>query len=316
MEYKLQIKERTEELQKEIITMYWTLDSSLNWKYLVNDITTKYNLTSNAILKIIHSNSTMLLQNRNCDNCNTILWTKMSSRSTFMEAKRDMNKNQRYSGNYKPGGQYYCSDCKLIIDKRKEEQERKTEILLSLTKIINIEEKLQKSYQNKLYTLLDEIELDILKQIIIIKDRNKIFATIFKQSYSETWKIVNKLEKYGTLHVIREDNTVVNFVVLEELKETLLPDYKKENLQNINFTDKNILDKNIYSNNLSFSITTNNKRKNIDDPHYSGEFILPNNVILKKGTRYIYSGQKLTDGSIHVRFIPVSNDIIKDSKEN
>lgn len=149
---------------------------------------------------------------------------------------------------------------------------------------------------------MSENELSILYELVKNKTKKKIYANVFEDDPHKKliWGYVNKFEGMGFRNVIRNGKPVTEFEFDERINETI------RNL----FHTKTSLDKSgepTALDYLSFSLSRKENKQTNRRPDYGGTFTLKRDVILRANVEYIYSGWIQTDGSINLKFTPLSN---------
>ncbi len=266
----LNIHQEVTELQGEIIKKYWEFDN-MEFKNKPSVLKKEYDISQYKLNKIIKNNSTCEINKGGCIECGIELIHNVTSQTQFREKINSTI--------------IHCEECRAEYNERlKKERE------LNQTTYRN--QNLQKALEFRLWEKLTTDEFLVLKSIIKINDRDAIFREVFSQDYQGTWTIVNKLERVGLIDVLRDDSSVIGFGFLEELENLILNfDEKIEAISSVR-------------NNLSFSLTRKTNKFKQNQPDYSGVFVLPSDILLKKGVEYIYGGWIQSDGSINLKFTP------------
>ncbi len=270
LKYNINISKDTTKLKREIIKKYWALEN-MEFKNKPSILKKEYNISQYELNNIIKNNSTCEINKNECIECGIELIYNVTSQTQFREKANSTI--------------IHCEECQEKHNKQlKKERE--------LNQTIYINQNLQKALAHRLWEKLTINEFSVLKSIIKIKDRNIIFKELFSQNYQGTWTIVNKLERIGLISVLRSEKSVIGFDFLTELENKIL-----------NFDEKieTVLKP---KNNLSFSLARKTNKSKENQPDYSGVFVLPVDIVLKKGIDYIYGGWIQSDGSINLKFTP------------
>jgi hypothetical protein len=214
----------------------------------------------------------------NCKDCNVEEYQDITSQSAFKAAMK--NKFER------------CRNC----DKKYWEKVNEGRSLQQELENSRKREKLYDSrYQDK-WEYLNKEELEIFKKIVHWKERNLIFANVFKSNYAGVWTIVNKLERMFLLCVHRSgDGNVISFEFNSDFNTIF---YGSE------IETSNVDGVSDQTNTYNFNIPPNKFKRSANSPNYSKEFSLPVNVTFEKGVEYLVGAWVLTDGSINIKFTP------------
>ena len=267
------------EIEKALVLEYWQLENNK----FINSVTAlgkTYSLTINQINKVVKTKSSYEIIIGVCKDCKNVITKIVYLRSSYSNSFKE---NKR------------CNGCEIIYQKKiRDEYEQRWQQAEQEKQL-----KLDSVITNKLWQKLDIEELDILKQIMDCITLPKIKKNVYKGDFfdNKIWNVVKRLEKFNLLEVERSYTGVVDFHFDERVKKIIFA----ESSSCIKKSDK-----------FSFSLAKKNNRTKADDPMYSGTFILPDQIILEKGEKYVYAGWLQSDGSINFKFTPAK--YLSDSK--
>lgn len=268
---KIETNQEVTELENEIIKKYWDFQETefINKPSLLKR---EYSISQYELNKLIREKSSFILNKGECVGCGVELVYNVKSQTQLREK---INANI-----------IHCEECREESQKKLREERIQTKTLFR-------NQNLLKALEHRLWEKLTTEEFDVLKDIVKLKERDAIFKYVFSKDYQGTWTKVNKLERLGLIDVLRGDNnSIISFDFLEELEVEIL-----------NF-DEIIEHQPVLRNNLSFSLAQKLTKTRSTQPDYSGVFILPTDVLLKKGVEYIYGGWVQSDGTINLKFTP------------
>lgn len=257
---------------KQIIDDYWGNEKG-KFGITAKNLLLKYGFTVTELGVIIKDNSSYETFYPECVDCKV-----QSSKIAYLR------KNIPFIL-FTPG--YRCNACLNNYNIEKEELKRQqfqNEMKL----------KLEKGIDGKKWTYLSSIELETLQQIVKYKDKNEIIKIAFNKNFYDksVWKIVNRLENLWLVIVERTyRNAVICFHFDDRLENLISQDNPGISTTNDVF---------------SFSLCKKSVITKAEDPEFSGTFILPEDIFLKKGIKYIYAGWRNSDGSISFKFTPVN----------
>jgi len=220
--FEIQI-ETQDKLEFSICQDYWHFNKSEKYTYYVREIATKYGISIINVTEIAIQNSKFISK---CINCTKIL-NQYLKRSDFIIDEIFMNSFS------------ICQECKSELEKLKiaRNESTKQQILDSKKdKPFDIEkkfEKMENSFQERIWKVLNEMELETLIQIAECESKSEIYDTIFYNnkdiggSYRyKIWSRVNKLEELNLIWVERNiDNKISEFHILDKLKNQLKLNY-------------------------------------------------------------------------------------------
>lgn len=291
-EYRINYSEETPDEYKEIIQMYWQIEEG-EFKFSPSYLKGKNNIKQSELSTIIGNNSWVDMFMGQCIDCQKDQFERITSQTGFkLGLKKDFRR---------------CSKCNKIywdeVDKEWN-RAREYEQQQNIDKLYNVEifDKVKK---------LSENELKVLKSIVELNDRNRIFAIVFREDYENTWRTINMLEKLSLICVIRNSKGNVEKFEFNDELVTLLND-------NEPMVEEGQIKQEVGT--YNFNIPPNKFRKKANSPDYSKEFTLPVDVTFEKGVEYLVGAWVLTDGSINIKFTPkdqvfVSKDKILNEKE-
>lgn len=286
--YQLHIKNNIDETAKNIIVDYWNI---INDKFVfkISDLAKKYNIRQHEITNLAMANSHFTIA-QHCYKCGDVVIEKFENKDklkfylTF--------KNRTIS----------CQNCEnerlRILDEKYQQQEEERTRRIKKEKFAQ-EEIFQLLLQNRSWENLNNFEYEILRKIIELPNLNVIKREIFKDNFQDKliWAAINKIEKNGLIQVDRNGwkNSVTNISCDSRLKNYIK---KPKTLKNVDY--------------LGFSLAKREQKTSVRQPDYSGTFVLPTDVILKAGVKYIYGGWVQTDNSINLKFTPLQDiDTVK-----
>lgn len=279
---KIETNQEVTELENEIIKKYWDFQETefINKPSLLK---TEYSISQYELNKFIREKSSFILNKGECVGCGVELVYNVKSQTQFREI---INANI-----------IHCEECREESQKKLSEERIQTKTLFR-------NQNLLKALEHRLWEKLTTEEFDVLKDIVKLKERDAIFKYVFSKDYQGTWTKVNKLERLGLIDVLRGDNnSIISFDFLEQLEDKIL-----------NF-DEIIENQPVLRNNLSFSLAQKLNKTRLNQPDYSGIFILPTDVLLKKGVEYIYGGWVQSDGTINLKFTP-KDEVFSTTQKN
>ncbi len=264
-----------DEAEINLISDYWENNFG-EFKFSLNELSEKYSLKPHLITKIIKEKSEVLKEYK-CFGCQEPYKVKIETK-----------------GKWNPYSEL-CSNCESERKRRQKEFEIEQQRIREeeeRNKRAEIENVFLQAISEKRWLNLNQYELEILKQIIQLKELKLIKKEVYNGNFydKQVWTAVNKLHNLGLIFIRRDDYS--NYVHSFEFSESL----ESEISEKIN---TNIVDY------LSFSLVKKASRTEIRQPHYSGTFTLQSDVVLKAGEKYIYGGWEQTDGSINLKFTSI-----------
>lgn len=277
--YHIHIEPQVDETIKHIIEDYWQIENG-EFVNTVVSLTKKHALKDYQITKLIKGNSHCIVCEK-CFKCDDYIDRQIETRGRFNIYR------------YPP---LLCQKCKeesgrIEFQKMQQflRQNQIEEDKLEKEK----KDKFSKAISSKKWLDLNKFELETLGKIIKNKDLDSIKKNVFNGDFFDKyiWNAVNRLERTGLIHIVRGsakkvlafefDQTLEKYIALPT--QTDVADY------------------------LSFSLAVNSFKTAIKQPHYSGTFTLPSDVILKANEKYLYGGWVQTDGSINLKFTPIKD---------
>lgn len=198
--HKIKYLKKLNQREKDIIDEYWMYDR-MSFKDN-NKIALQFNIDICELIKFVKENSICLLLFDNCSVCKKDYLYEVNTRSEFIYI------NNRLSN--------YCSDCKpnhILINKN--------DISLDYFNFYTPEYALE----NKLWVELSTIELEILKKILLYKDKFLIYKHVFKGDVKnkEIWNIIQHIEDLGLIWINRDESRkIISFEFLKKIKNELL----------------------------------------------------------------------------------------------
>lgn len=266
MNITIKINDELTELQKEIIEKYWTL-TNMKFENKPNKLKQEYEITLHELNKLIKDYSVCEVRTGNCSECEVELIQRFTSQTGFKERLVCSVKT--------------CKECKEKLDI--EAYQIQEDYIIQT---------LNKGLIDRQWEILNQDELELLKNIVRINDRNTIIAKCLSGENYGDWKVINKLEKLRLIYLEKNGRHVREFHFLEELaSEIFFLEVKNEEFNNV-------------KNDFGFSLAKKINKQKPQQPDYSGFFILPTDIVLRKDVEYIYGGWIQTDGSINLKFTP------------
>lgn len=209
--FEIQI-ETQDELKSLICQDYWHLNRSKKYTYQVRDIAYKYAISMISVTEISSKNSKFIIKCKRCKDVSN----EYSKRSDFKLEEVIF------------GSLSICEKCFYEIKTEKEKlisNPQKQKPFDTGKKF----EKMENSFQDKLWKELNEMELETLIQIAESENKTEIYEKIFYNnkeiggSYRyKIWSRVNKLESIHLIWVERNnENKIIEFHILEKLKNEL-----------------------------------------------------------------------------------------------
>ena len=218
--FEIQI-ETEDKLKFLICDDYWHLNKNRKYTYYVKDIAYKYNISMIEVTEIASKNSKFITK---CINCKNII-NQFIKRSDF--SLDDFFNSSIYT---------FCEECKLEIERLKNERNQNITQIPKIIKPFDVGKKFQKmenSFQEKIWRKINEMELETLIQIIESENNTEVFQKIFYNnkeiggSYRQKiWTRVNRLEELDLIWVERNiENKITEFHFLDKLKSQLKLEY-------------------------------------------------------------------------------------------
>ena len=269
-------KPEIDALSKEIVDKYWKNENG-NFGISRKDLLATYSLTPTKLESIIKENSSYETIFPICVNCklqNSKI-ARLRKEVTFIS----------FTGDYK------CNPCLEYLH-------RESEILKKQEFNNELNIRLERGIKDKKWLSLNSIEFEILKQFIIHKTKKQIFNFIFNNNIyvKDIWKVVNTLSNLDLVIAEREGRSIVEFHFDKRL-ESLINDHNPVIPVTPTSPTNDV---------FSFSLCKKRIITKAEDPEFSGTFILPEDIILTKGIKYIYAGWRNSDGSINFKFTPLN----------
>lgn len=295
-DFKIHIDDDLDIKSKQTLNDYWLiLDGKFKYKH--SEIIRIHSIRQGELTKLVNKHSHCEINHGNCRECNEVIMEVINLKSGWNSAM-----NNRID---------ICIKCiDELRRKRKKDYQDEQEALRKKR-----QQRFDKAVVEKEWMKLSEIELKILYELIINESKNKIYANVFNDNPHDKliWRYVDKFQDMGFLGVIRNGTSVIEFEFDERINEAVI------NL----FNTKTNLDKRgepTALDYLSFSLSKKENKQTNRHPDYGGTFTLKRDVILSANEKYLYGGWIQTDGSINLKFTPLSNfqsnNIIQENLEH
>jgi len=282
-DYKIHINDDLDIAFKKVLNDYWHVQNGI-FLYKSKEIIKIHGISQGELTKLVKNYSYCEINHGTCWECKEEMKEKVAAQTVYMSSMRNKINT--------------CSKCKIEIRRKaeKEYQDRLEEIRNKKLAYFN------KALNEKKWIELPKNELIILCKLIENKTKSRIYANVFEGDYHNRsiWGFVNKFEGMGFLNVIRNGNSVKEFEFDERINEAVRNFILTKNYANKG-REASTLDY------LSFSLTKKENKLTIKHPDYGGKFRLQKDVVLRANEEYIYSGWIQIDGSINLKFTPLSN---------
>lgn len=278
--YTIQINPDVDSKTHEIIKDYWYIEKN-KFPNTTAILFAKYSLTQNEVTKLVQDHSKCIVTQK-CSNCENDFQREVRVKSDFKRAYR---------------GKPICAKCEEESERiRREQQEeyiRKWEQYRK-EKEEEMKAKFERAITYKTWLELNDFELTTLKGIVENKSLSTIKLNVFKGNFYDksVWGAVNRLERLGLVHVVRNGRGVEAFKFDERLESHIYG---------------NFIVKAKAPHYLSFSLMKNLNKKEARQPDYHGTFTLPTEIILKANEKYLSGAWIQTDGSITLKFTPAKD---------
>lgn len=283
--FQLKILDTVTDQYIRMIENYWQLEDG-KFVYKPRDLQNLYGIRQRELNKVIAEYSVCRINLGECVDCNKDIIEEVKTQSGFQKTKNlQMTR---------------CWHCERIHFERIEQGWDDTREALKNGLGAELIDTKKLGRLKK----LNPDELDVLKQIIKLKDKSLIYDQIHNKIGSEkAWGIINKLQRQGLLEVKRQATKVVEFVPSEDLVflsngEQIPDELAVRSIKTVTFDET--LDA------FTFRIPLNQNVTSVTSPKYSKVFALPINVNFEKGVEYLMSVWVLLDGSLNVSFAPTS----------
>lgn len=141
-------------------------------------------------------------------------------------------------------------------------------------------------------------ELEVLKCIVQFKIKERIYQHLFREGSrfdrTTVWEVFNRLERKRLIAIKRNHTRGIDgFTYLPELDKVLLGTADVTVVPPVDF--------------LNLKLTKNPAARTKHHADYAGVFTVESEVVLKKGSRYIYGAWVNEQGVINFQITPLSS---------
>lgn len=259
----------------EVCNLYWQYSlEDVKYVFSAKEISEMFNMTIPKIYGIASQNSELSFV---CELCRKTIKT-LKKRGDFKLENIFVNKK------------CLCFSCqdKFRLDKS---TKNRNEMLSRLDIAI----------KNQSWKKLNYNELSTLIVLSNCKTRNEVFGKLFdglsseSETSKEIWNNLNTLDSMGLVWIERTtDNKIIDFHTNSRLR-----DYLESEFSNI-FLDNN-------SGKLQIKLNKTSLKTSINQPDYSGNFILKKEIIFNPNIKYSYGAWLNADGTIFLKIEPVNS---------
>ncbi|AOW08939.1 hypothetical protein [Flavobacterium gilvum] len=286
-DYEIHIDEDLDAKSKQMLNDYWLIQDGI-FLNKVAGIIKMHGIKQGELNTLLEKHAHCEINHGNCCECDKEMKDKIFLRSDFNYTFKSKVNN--------------CSECREEFRRKNEkewkehqnrQEEKRKEKLAFFDEVVN----------EKKWLELPKNELNILYKLIENKTMNKIFANVFNGNRGDKsmWRYVYKFESLGFFNAIRNGIWVDKLEFDERINEAIKNLFLNKADSDKDREPSTALDE------LRFSLARKEYKQTINHPDYSGAFTLQRDVIFRAKEKYIYSGWIQTDGSINLRFTPVSN---------
>ena len=255
-----------ESINHELIEMYWTLENG-NFFYRSINLEFRFNLTQPKIHKIISAHSKAILYLDYCSKCGSDIIFPINNKTECINLTKDESLR------------FICSKCKNSF--------RSEYNLLDDTDKCKF--KLEFYYPLRLWEKLNIIEFDFLKYFLKINNYKKLIRSLTKEEFNEKWKMLEKFDRLGLIHISRNLNR-------EMIDVNYLPFFREEIVGDVFIKENDVI----------INIPRKQNRTYDLQPHYAKKIVFNNPISINANTEYVCSVWHNADGSLDFKLVPLS----------
>lgn len=279
--HRLEIKDTCNPEYIEAIKKYWVLENNT---FINKPITLgePFGFTAYEFAFMVKKESNFFIEIK-CDLCQDTESIKITSHSNFLKLKSKF---------YNSTSQLFsCSNCKA----KKEAQKKEA---LEKQKSICIE-KQKLAIKNQVWSVLNPLQLKVLKCIVKNKGFSKLSTTFKNIPRNTIWSAIYTLRDLNliVLHFKQNTSSVQYISSLPEL-ESVLPEVKIVVKNEPKAAYNNI------SRALKLKLTKNKVPKDGDSPLYSGVLNFEEDVLIEQGTQYTFGVWKRELDNLYLTLVP------------
>jgi hypothetical protein len=277
MKYELSFAESLQEPELALVQAYWKIEDG-EFVHKALPLAQAHEMTVSQLTALARASVECKISFGNCIGCGDELLVVIKSKTAFQGCVGDFSRQR-------------CPDCLRAFEKRQLfEQRLATEQPGSALGYNAVE---LKPWQN-----LPVDELEVLKCIAQFKIKERIYQHLFREGSrfdrTTVWEVFNRLER-KRLIVIKRNHTrgIDGFTYLPELDKVLL-----------GFADVTVVPPVDF---LNLKLNKNPAARTKHHADYAGVFTVESEVVLKKGSRYIYGAWVNEQSVINFQITPLAN---------
>lgn len=300
----LSLADGCSEMNKKIITKYWTFDSDFKFSNMPSHIKDDYNISQIELTSIIGEYSSMTFY-LHCQSCDSLEKQTTLSQTSFKSVTSSLNNRWRMQ-NFK------CKYCYAIeYEQRKEQQSQQ----LKEEQNRNREQLLQritdgnKAIDEKAWIKLSDFENTVLKHAIQLSNFQELKSYYFNKGMS-TYKMlftamrILAAENLMNISIDSCDSSIIKgYQFLPRLNEEFT--YIATSEKDIDNSSNVIFDRE--TNEIKFKLTINKNQDYPDSPSYAGTVTFNEKIVINPKVEYVFGMWKRSKDDLYLTMIPLEN---------
>jgi hypothetical protein len=298
---KLEISDNCSSENKNIISLYWELNSNFELKNTPGSIKQEFNITQGELSKITSSPNCLSFF-IHCKKCNSFESQKTYSQSQF---KNIFSLLKRIHFKFE------CNNCTTITNKErhrqqikdeKERQQRQEEEHLEFVKNMHA------AIESKAWENVSNFERAVLRNCIEFNNFQKLkkhyWQKLGEQHFGKLFAALRNLRTENLLILIFElwDNSrITDYHVLE----SLIDQFEEINDKEIARESEVFIDNE--TNEIKFKLTINENQQHPDQPMYAGTVTFNERIVIEPGVEYIFGQWQRANNNLYLTMMPIDN---------
>ena len=302
---KINFFDNCSEKEKNIINEYWEINEKFEFTNGLKEIKLSHNLTSKELTNLIQNHTSLNFYGY-CSKCNSYEHNSCTSRSSCASLMHSIKKRYHV---------YECKNCirigREIMDAEIEEEIKEDNRLQKIFQLKAIEDKewmeLNKFDYYVLKSCIDFNSFESLKRYYKKKIGEKNYPNLFISMKTLEKNSLLKLSFFEYNKYWISDYQFHPNLKEEFFKSLVIRDSEFE-AQKINPTQDSPAEE------LKIELTINDISDHPDKPKFAGIVSFKENIVLKKGVKYVFGMWERVNNELHLTFIPAEK-IAKSPKQ-